>query len=68
MLSQWLTWPVLAVWAVISLACAAWVIQDLRRHNAFMGGITKDVWVLTELDTGPPGTFSYQHLTPPAIH
>ena len=49
MLSQWLTWPVLAVWALISLACAAWVIQDLRRHNAFLGGMMKVAWVLTVL-------------------
>ena len=59
MLSQWLTWPVLAVWAVISLACAAWVIQDLRRHNAFLGGMMKVAWVLTVLYSGPLGLAVY---------
>ena len=59
MLSQWLTWPVLAVWAVISLACAAWVIRDLRRHNAFLGGMMKVAWVLTVLYSGPLGLAVY---------
>ena len=49
MLSQWLSWPVLTVWALVSLACAAWVIRDLRRHNAFLGGMMKVAWVLTVL-------------------
>lgn len=59
MLSQWLTWPVLAVWALVSLACAAWVIHDLRRHNAFLGGMMKVAWVLTVLYSGPLGLAVY---------
>ena len=59
MLSQWLTWPVLAVWALVSLACAGWVIHDLRRHNAFLGGMMKVAWVLTVLYSGPLGLAVY---------
>ncbi len=55
MLSQWLTWPVLTVWALAALACAAWVIHHLRRNNAFLGGMMKPAWALMVMYSGPSG-------------
>ncbi|HCE39911.1 DUF4396 domain-containing protein [Alloalcanivorax profundimaris] len=58
-MTSWLSWPVLAAWAVLALACAAWTIRDLRHDNAFLGGIMKVAWVLTVLYSGPLGLLVY---------
>ena len=58
-MTSWLSWPVLAAWAVLALACAAWTIRDLRHNNAFLGGIMKVAWVLTVLYSGPLGLLVY---------
>tara|TARA_R110001606_G_scaffold81584_4_gene187658 strand:+ start:20706 stop:21344 length:639 start_codon:yes stop_codon:yes gene_type:complete len=46
-------------WAVVDLLCVAWVVRDLRRHNAFLGGMMKMVWVLSVLYSGPLGLAVY---------
>ncbi len=58
-MTSWLSWPVLAAWALLALACAAWTIRDLRHDNAFLGGIMKVAWVLTVLYSGPLGLLVY---------
>ncbi|EKF74646.1 hypothetical protein A11A3_07498 [Alcanivorax hongdengensis A-11-3] len=52
-------WPGLWIWAVIVLLCVAVVVTDLRRHNAFLGGMMKVAWVLTVCYSGPLGLLIY---------
>lgn len=56
-----LSWPVLAGWALVALACAAWTARDLHRNNPFLGGMMKVAWVLTVLYSGPLGLAIYYY-------
>lgn len=44
---------VLIVWFVVTLACTAWVLYDLRARNADLATLMQGVWALTTLYSGP---------------
>lgn len=51
----------LVVWFVIALACAGWVLYDLRTRNYRLASLMQWVWVLTTLYSGPIGLAVYRY-------
>ncbi|MCB1478496.1 MAG: DUF4396 domain-containing protein [Tepidamorphaceae bacterium] len=52
-------WWLVGLWAMITLACVAVLLRDLKYENPEIGGLMKLVWVFTVAYSGPLGLWLY---------